>query len=431
MILKIRTMDNLMTIKKSLLVILILLTLFSASLTTAAAQDEPVVRAVLFYSPTCQHCEYVINDVLIPMIEAYGPQLSIIGIDITSDEGSDLFLKTIDQIGYPQDQAGVPFLLVADTILVGDQQIPEVFPGMVEEGLAGDGIAWPEVQAVEDFLMEQGYINAEGADVTPTPNLDQPTEEVEQAAPTQTNPPEDTPTPTETEMPVAPTETSPPAADQQDEPGDSNGITRLDDESPLESITMFDRFNRDPLGNGIAVVVLLVMIGVVVWIGIQFMQATTPKMWASWILPALLVIGIGIAVYLTSIELTGNEAICGPVGDCNAVQQSKYAKLFGFLPVAIFGLIGYLMIGASWLVARMSTGRIQFYGKMGMFVFALIGLLFFIYLTFLEPFVIGATCAWCITSAIIMTLINLYATPVALNAWAEMDIDEYLEDDEA
>jgi uncharacterized membrane protein len=31
------------------------------------------------------------------------------------------------------------------------------------------------------------------------------------------------------------------------------------------------------------------------------------------------------------------------------------------------------------------------------------GVLFSIYLTFLEPFVIGATCAWCLTSAIIMT----------------------------
>jgi uncharacterized membrane protein len=31
------------------------------------------------------------------------------------------------------------------------------------------------------------------------------------------------------------------------------------------------------------------------------------------------------------------------------------------------------------------------------------GLAFSIYLTFLEPFVIGATCAWCLTSAIVMT----------------------------
>ncbi len=33
---------------------------------------------------------------------------------------------------------------------------------------------------------------------------------------------------------------------------------------------------------------------------------------------------------------------------------------------------------------------------------ALFGLAFSTYLTFLEPFVIGATCAWCLTSAVCM-----------------------------
>jgi uncharacterized membrane protein len=36
-------------------------------------------------------------------------------------------------------------------------------------------------------------------------------------------------------------------------------------------------------------------------------------------------------------------------------------------------------------------------------VTAVAGVAFSVYLTFLEPFVIGATCAWCITSALLMT----------------------------
>ena len=35
---------------------------------------------------------------------------------------------------------------------------------------------------------------------------------------------------------------------------------------------------------------------------------------------------------------------------------------------------------------------------------------FSIYLTFLEPFVIGATCLWCLSSAVIMTLLYLLTT---------------------
>ncbi len=421
--------------KRSLLVILILLIMFSLSLTTAAAQDAPIVRAILFYSPTCQHCEYVITNVLLPMIETYGQeQLLIIGIDVTSEVGASVFVETVEELGIPREQTGVPFMIVADTVLIGSQEIPDVFPGMVEEGLAGDGIGWPEISAVREFLTTQGYLDAEGMDATPTPGAEQPTEAPAEPTPTETAAPEDTPLPTETPVQASPTplptETDQPVAAQQDDGGEPAGITLLDENaSALDSITFLDRFNRDPVANGIAVVVLLGMIAVVVWIGIQFMQASTPKLWASWILPVLLVLGIAIAAYLASIEVTGNEAICGPVGDCNAVQQSEYSKLFGFLPVAVLGLIGYVLIGISWLVARIQTGRTQFYAKMGMFIFALIGLLFFIYLTFLEPFVIGATCAWCITSAIIMTLINLYTAPVVLNAWAEIDIDEYLDDE--
>lgn len=48
-------------------------------------------------------------------------------------------------------------------------------------------------------------------------------------------------------------------------------------------------------------------------------------------------------------------------------------------------------------------------GKTSLATLALLGMtlfgtLFSIYLTFLEPFVIGATCAWCLSSAVIITI---------------------------
>jgi uncharacterized membrane protein len=48
---------------------------------------------------------------------------------------------------------------------------------------------------------------------------------------------------------------------------------------------------------------------------------------------------------------------------------------------------------------------------------ALIGVLFSIYLTFLEPFVIGATCMWCLSSAIVVTLIMLLSVEQARAAY--------------
>jgi uncharacterized membrane protein len=38
--------------------------------------------------------------------------------------------------------------------------------------------------------------------------------------------------------------------------------------------------------------------------------------------------------------------------------------------------------------------------------------IFSIYLTYLEPFVIGAVCAWCLTSSVVMTLLMLLSAGV-------------------
>ncbi|MCB2178783.1 vitamin K epoxide reductase family protein [bacterium] len=405
-----------MKMKKAFLVFSLLLILLSFSIMGASAQETPIVHALLFYSPYCAHCEYVITEVLPPLFDQYGEQLSILGVDVSQEAGSALFTATIDALEFPANQAGVPFMVIGDTILIGSDQIPQQLPGMIAGGVANSGIAWPDVAPIQEFLLASGFIDAQGLDTTPTPSPELPTEEAAAAA--------DTVEPTAEE--VLPTATTPPAAEDS---GNASDITVLNENS-TGKLTFEDNFNRDRIANSLAIVVLVIMAIAVIWIAIQFMQVNTPKIWPSWILPVLLVIGMGIAIYLATVEVSGSEAICGPVGDCNAVQQSEYATLFGFLPVAIFGIIGYVMIGASWLTARLTSGKTQFFATMAMFLFGLFGLIFFIYLTFLEPFVIGATCAWCLSSAIIMTLINLHNTPLALQAWAEMDVDEYLNDED-
>jgi uncharacterized membrane protein len=78
--------------------------------------------------------------------------------------------------------------------------------------------------------------------------------------------------------------------------------------------------------------------------------------------------------------------------------------LFGVLPIGVLGLVGYAAILLAWLVARFTRGRLAELTLAGLWGMTLLGTLFSMYLTFLEPFVIGATCAWCLTSAAIITL---------------------------
>ena len=98
------------------------------------------------------------------------------------------------------------------------------------------------------------------------------------------------------------------------------------------------------------------------------------------------------------------------------MQQSSYATLFGFLPVGVLGILGYIAMVGAWLLSRSDAGSVRDLGHAGLWGMALIGTLFSVYLTFLEPFVIGASCVWCLTSAVAITLILRAATPAAILA---------------
>jgi uncharacterized membrane protein len=113
-------------------------------------------------------------------------------------------------------------------------------------------------------------------------------------------------------------------------------------------------------------------------------------------------------------------AVCGPIGDCNTVQQSAYARLFGVVPIGVLGVFGYLALLALSLIVAVDRGRLADLAGRARFGLAAGGTLFSIYLTFLEPFVIGATCAWCLTSAVVMTaLLWLMAAPARPRSLAQ------------
>jgi uncharacterized membrane protein len=124
----------------------------------------------------------------------------------------------------------------------------------------------------------------------------------------------------------------------------------------------------------------------------------------------LSIAGLAVASYLAYVETKQVQAVCGPVGDCNSVQQSEYALLIGLIPIGVLGVLGYLAILATWGIHRLSPGRIGQWAGWAIWTMTAGGVLFSIYLTFLEPFVIGATCAWCLSSAVIMTLLLLLTT---------------------
>jgi uncharacterized membrane protein len=184
-------------------------------------------------------------------------------------------------------------------------------------------------------------------------------------------------------------------------------------------LSVRQRFMQDAVGNGLSVLVLLLMVGSVIAVPRLAASGKVSRK-LSIAIPLVAALGVAVAGYLTYIETTGASAVCGPVGDCNAVQQSEHAVLFGILPVGLLGLLGYLVIIAAWLVAGSARSRAAEWAAVALVATALVGTVFSIYLTFLEPFVIGATCAWCLTSAVLITLLLWLSAGAGIEAWARL-----------
>ena len=364
-------------------------------LTTIPARGEAaVVRAILFYSPSCGHCHYVITELLIPMVEEYGDQLQIIGIDISEPDGSAIFSATLETFDIPMELAGVPFLVIGDQVLIGSQDIPDRFPGLVEIHLAQGGVDWPLIPGLAEALTEGETADSGTAEpeattaVTATPDVVLPVtinEEIqaESSLIVQSQSLEETPT-------------------------TSGSAELISSESPgPRSLSVAKKVALDPVGNSLSILILIVMVVVVIYQIIYFQRPTRGTLpdWHDWAIPIICLVGLVVAGYLAYVETADVTAVCGPVGDCNTVQQSVYARLFGILPVGILGLIGYLAILFVWLISRFVSRDMKAKASLVIFGMALCGTIFSIYLTFLEPFVIGATCAWCLSSAVLITLL--------------------------
>jgi uncharacterized membrane protein len=334
----------------------------------SATAQSPIVRAVLFFSPECSHCHEVINQILPPIKAKFQEQLDIVGIDVTPDAGQNLYQSAVTRYNIPDDRIGIPTLIVGDVILVGSDEIAAQFASLVEKGLSAGGTDWPDFPGLKEALDAQPI-----SDQTISTN-------------------------TPPQMQV------------------SDNVPKF-----------FQKFNQDPIANTIAIIVLIGMVASVIGVAYLFIKENAGFLpsGSKWIIPLLSVIGLGIAIYLSYIEITRSKAICGPVGNCNSVQESSYARLFGLLPVGVLGALGYLAILGAWIVQQYGPKTWHNTSALVIWGMAWFGILFSIYLTFLEPFVIGATCAWCITSAIVMSLLFWVSTGPAKKAW---NIDDELND---
>ncbi len=108
--------------------------------------------------------------------------------------------------------------------------------------------------------------------------------------------------------------------------------------------------------------------------------------------------GIGVATYIAIADSSGGSPVCVAGGHgCQTVAESSYSHLAG-VNIAIFGLAGYVVLLGCALLRGDAF-------RMTAFLVSLVGFGYSLYLTYLELFTINAICQWCVTSAVLMTLL--------------------------
>ncbi len=137
-------------------------------------------------------------------------------------------------------------------------------------------------------------------------------------------------------------------------------------------------------------------------------EASDSSRFATGAFPLLAALGLAVSLYLWYVHISGTTALCVGVGGCETVNASRYAELGG-IPVASLGAFTYLGLVLGWFIRGRLFKNNRAWLALAIFVVTLIGVLFSAYLTYLELFVIYAICPWCVTSAVIITLLFIIA----------------------
>ncbi len=141
-------------------------------------------------------------------------------------------------------------------------------------------------------------------------------------------------------------------------------------------------------------------------------QSHKPSLWRrlrsihpALVLASLDVLGLGIAGYLSIVELTPGAVVACPangvLSGCHAVQNSAYTRPFFNIPVAVYGVIlsiTLFTLAIMWWRSGNYKLLLAHYGL------SLIGVAFEGWFQFAQVFLIGAVCIWCESYGITLVL---------------------------
>lgn len=147
-------------------------------------------------------------------------------------------------------------------------------------------------------------------------------------------------------------------------------------------------------------------------------RPSIPPLWLQLVSFGLAVLGLAVSAYETYAHFTGTKLAGCPTGhgtfNCEAVITSPQSMVFGVFPVAVLGLIFYVVVTAlmtpwAWRMQRREVGLLRLAAVIG-------GMGFVMYLIYAEVVQIQEICEYC-TSVHIITFLLFCITVVATAIW--------------
>ncbi len=113
-------------------------------------------------------------------------------------------------------------------------------------------------------------------------------------------------------------------------------------------------------------------------------------------------IGLADSIYLTVEHLSGRSVRCTITSGCSEVLSSPYATVRGY-PLAAIGAIAYFVVFS--LATLIAFG----YQGLGKLLAIIVGAMFLttLWLLYLQAFVIGHFCQFCLLSALVTTTLTV------------------------
>lgn len=131
----------------------------------------------------------------------------------------------------------------------------------------------------------------------------------------------------------------------------------------------------------------------------QNLPAKSSKLFV--IIACVALVGLADAVYLTVQHVTGQSVRCTIVSGCSEVLSSSYASFNG-IPLALIGAVAYFTVFSLAILAAFG------YPFVRRLLAVTVGLMFLttLWLLYLQAFVIGHFCQFCLLSAAVTTVLT-------------------------